>query len=144
MSWEENAVKNGNRFAKKAVKLTDEWSYLHSIVNKIGGIIEKTNENFKKAGLQPQKETHRYSYSYRGPGISGLISITVSDTLNIYKKLKHPEIQVHLCAHSVRKSYRYGGDINEQEVISWIKFVTRQPTIIDKIKKITGAYYGEV
>jgi hypothetical protein len=148
MGWEEKVANAGQKIVNKQIDKENHRDNLKSIVKNVISVIQKVNDNFRTAGLRPREDNEfapvRYKVSYIGPGINGSISITISNYDVVSANNFRKELIFVTCnSHSFQKKYRYHGNISENEIINWIKFASRQPTIRDKIKKVFGSYYGD-
>ena len=111
-------------------------------------IIEHHNERFSQTGIRAGGNyvTGGYEANYCGESINGTITIVEIDydTAEVKQSDKKPVITVNCKAHSCVTRTDYKGKIPESDIIEFIEYATRRTTLIDRWRKMTKEYHGEI
>ncbi|QEM67654.1 hypothetical protein FO488_05465 [Geobacter sp. FeAm09] len=86
-----------------------------------------------------------YEVTYSGESISGTIRIVDSDRDTHETKPKDGNVLLSvLCrAHSCQTRSFYNGAIPEKDIIGFIRYATRGPTLNDRLRRMAGRYQGD-
>lgn len=115
----------------------------------ITSAIEIFNNHNKKLSQQGITATGNYinggyEVNYNGESING--AITIMDINYEHTGLKPNNdfvISVTCKAHACVSRSLYNGEIPETDIMEFIKYATRGPTLNDRWKRIAGYYHGE-
>ena len=116
----------------------------------ITSAVEILNSYNKNLSLQKITATGNYinggyEVNYCGESINGAITIMDTDCDKTGVKPNNDiEISVTCKAHSCVTRSLYKGEIPEMDIMEFIKYATRGPTLNDRWKRIAGYYHGEI
>jgi hypothetical protein len=116
----------------------------------ITSAVEIFNNNNKKLSLKGIKATGKYinggyEVNYSGESINGTIAIMDIDQDKTGVKPNNDVVLSVTCkAHSCVTRSLYEGKIPETDIMEFIKYATRGPTLNDRWRRIAGSYHGEL
>ena len=87
--------------------------------------------------------TGGYEVTYCGESIHGAIAIVDADHGKSGLKPNNITLSVTCQAHSCVTSSSYTEEIPEADLVEFIKYATRGPTLNDRWRRIAGFYHGE-
>lgn len=149
MNWEDHVIKAGKKQKKNNDEISQRYSKLLSSIKVIDLIIKDYCDKFSNSGVHVQLEhPKKYEDGYYSPYITGddgsnyLITVCIQAE-KIYGRIwieiephKFPYIVVTYDSHGREKISKYRGAIPENEVMKWIKYATRQASLLDHIRKM--------
>ena len=159
MNWEEDIARRGKHYKDKEERKDQDFEKILQNAEKIIHIAKKYNARLASAGITVHEEiscgwsspklarkydsTLQVNYSHHG--VDGKLSIHVADNNwpVTYKKYNGYRIFITYSAHSCQKSL-VRRSATEHEIFQWIKFATRQPALLDRLRKLFGAYHGQI
>jgi hypothetical protein len=149
MGSEEELIKACKGIVNRHIKNVADLK--RTILDKcITSAVEILNSHNKKLSLQRITATGNYINSgyevnYSGESINGAITIMdINYDLTGLKPNNDIVISVTCKAHSCVTRSLYKEEIPEADIMEFIKFATRGPTLNDRWKRIAGYYHGEI